>query len=369
MSGKVGLIAAPLVLLVVLPMALIGLTFLSVTGGAAAVLGSCAAVGGPGGPPQQIGQRHWSSAQLTNARTITTVVMRRELPQHAAVLALSTAIVESRLRNLDHGDRDSLGLFQQRPSKNWGSPEQILNPVYATNEFLDHLLALDGWYSMPPGRAQQAVQHSAYPDRYAPQEPPARALMRRFWTGPNNPPPSADEPPDTGNDTGEKHRAALGCANRGGSDLPLDPQKIPDDFTLPDDPRRRAAVKYALSKLGAPYVWGAKGPNAFDCSGLTQAAWAHAGVGISAGTTNQVHDGRAVGSIAKLAPGDLVFIPGSLGSPANPRHVGLYAGHGLIVNAYDADTGVILEKLSAWNDDIVAIRRVAEPTAPQGNRA
>ncbi|WP_017975786.1 C40 family peptidase [Actinopolyspora halophila] len=362
MGSKLGFIAAPLAMLVVLPLALIGMALISVTGGAAALAGACTATGGPGGPAQQVGDRHWTSEQLTNARTITTVVLRRALPQRAAVLALSTAIVESRLRNLPYGDRDSLGLFQQRPSQGWGTRERILNPVYATNTFLDHLVALDGWYSMPPGRAQQAVQRSAYPDRYAPQEPAASALTHEFWRGPNNP------PPESGTNTGgPTQQAALGCSDQGGSTTPLDPQQIPDDFELPADPRRRAAVKYALSKLGAPYVWGAKGPDAFDCSGLTQAAWAHAGVAVSAGTTNQVHDGRAVSSVAQLTPGDLVFIPGSLGSPSNPRHVGIYAGHGLIVNAYDADTGVILEKLSAWRGEIVAIRRVAEPEQ-QGNR-
>ncbi|HEX5407827.1 MAG TPA: NlpC/P60 family protein [Pseudonocardiaceae bacterium] len=66
--------------------------------------------------------------------------------------------------------------------------------------------------------------------------------------------------------------------------------------------------------------------NAFDCSGLVQAAWAAAGVALDAGTTSQVHDGTAVPGLAFVQPGDLLFIPGSLGSPANPRHIGPNAG-------------------------------------------
>jgi cell wall-associated NlpC family hydrolase len=138
---------------------------------------------------------------------------------------------------------------------------------------------------------------------------------------------------------------------------------LPPDFALPADPRQATVVSFAIRQFGKPYVWGAKGPNAFDCSGLVQAAWAAAGVAVDAGTTSQVHDGTAVPGLAVIQPGDLLFIPGSLGSPANPRHVGLYAGHGLVINAYDSATGVITQPLSAWAHDIVAIRRPAPPLA------
>lgn len=356
------MVAVALTAFIVMPAAMLGVAVVAVSGSLGVAFGGCHGDGGPGGGGQQVGDQQWSGEQMTNARTITTVVMRRELPKRAAVIAISTAIVESRLINVHHGDRDSLGLFQQRPSMGWGSPEQVTNPVYATNTFLDHLVQLDGWHTMPPGVAQQEVQASAFPERYAPQEQAASELMAKFWRGPDNPIPA----PDSG-DTAQQasaNQGALGCPDQGGSNIALDPAKLPPGYTLPADPQQRAAVEFALDQLGKPYVWGAKGPNAFDCSGLMQAAWARAGVPISANTSGQKTDGRAVGSLGELQPGDLVFIPGSLGSPSNPRHVGMYAGHGVIVNAYDEKTGVILERLDAWAPQVVAIRRVAEPTSP-----
>ena len=77
--------------------------------------------------------------QADNAALITAVTVRRELPARAATIALATAVQESKLRNIDYGDRDSLGLFQQRPSQGWGTPEQVTDPVYSTNAFLDEV--------------------------------------------------------------------------------------------------------------------------------------------------------------------------------------------------------------------------------------
>jgi cell wall-associated NlpC family hydrolase len=265
-------------------------------------------------------------------------------------------MVESTLRNLNHGDRDSLGLFQQRPSQGWGSPEQILNPTYAAGTFYDHLVAIPGWQTMPPGVAEQEIQSSGFPDRYAPREAPAAALVEKYWQGPDNPaPPSPGQNPLQPVDL-----AYGGCPDKGASNLPLhlDPEKLPDNFVLPADPTHNAAVSYALAQLGKPYVWGATGPNSFDCSGLMQAAWAHAGIAISRATATQVHDGVAVGSVSQVQPGDLLFIPGSGGTPANPGHVGMYVGNGYVVDAYDTKHGVILTGLDTWSTKVVAIRRV-----------
>lgn len=325
----------------------------------------CSGAAGPGGGGQQVNGQAFTAEQMTNARTITAVVQQRRLPQRAAIIAVSTALVESDLENKAYGDRDSLGLFQQRPSMGWGNVEQITNPVYATGVFLDHLVALDGWYTMPPGAAQQAVQSSAFPHRYAPQEDPAAALVQRFWTGPDNPPPTAPAP--GGAEPGaEAVQARTVCPDQSGPSEPGQPQPLPPGFQLPHDPRQRAAVEFALAQRGKPYVYGAKGPDAFDCSGLMQAAWAHAGVPISAGTVSQVHDGRAVAELSQLQPGDLLFIPGAEGSPSTPRHVGMYLGHGMLLSAFDEKTGIVVERLDEWGGQIVAIRRVAEPTQPTG---
>ena len=92
----------------------------------------------------------------------------------AGSIALATAYQESKLRNLDHGDRDSLGLFQQRPSQGWGTRKQILDPVYASNAFYDVLSKVDGYQDMSITKVAQKVQRSAFPEAYADHEPAAR---------------------------------------------------------------------------------------------------------------------------------------------------------------------------------------------------
>lgn len=328
--------AAGIGAVVVAPAALIATALLSAATGTLVVGGGCLGDGGPGGGSTQIAQAVFTAEQMTNAQTITSVVRSRHLPERADLIAVTAALVESGLRNTTTGDRDSLGLFQERPSQGWGTPEDILNPVYATTRFLNHLVTVPNWASLPPGVAEQAVERSAFPERYATQEAVATELVDRFWGG-----------------------VTIRCPDQGGSNAPSTKVSLPPGFTLLADPRQATVVSFAIRQLGKPYVWGAKGPNAFDCSGLVQAAWAAAGVGLDAGTTSQVHDGTAVSGLAFLQPGDLLFIPGSLGTPANPRHVGLYVGHGLVINAYDSATGVITQPLSAWAHDIVAIRRPA----------
>ncbi|OZM75498.1 C40 family peptidase [Pseudonocardia sp. MH-G8] len=336
-----------------------GIAMLTVTVNGALPGGGCIGDGGIGGGSQSIGGTPWNAEQTENAATIVDLVLRRGMPKRAAVIAISTVIVESGLVNVGHGDRDSLGLFQQRPSQGWGSPEQVLNPAYATRTFLDRLVALPGWARMPPGRAAQAVQRSAFPDRYAPQEAQAAALVDRFWVGPDIPVPTPAAP------TGANVLAAsvFACPDQGGAGFPVapsevDPRRLPPAFTPPADPAQRAAVTYALAQLGKPYVWGGKGPDSFDCSGLMLAAWAAAGVPIPAGTVNQKTAGTPA-TLATLAPGDLLFSAGSLGSPSNPRHVGMYVGHGLVVDARDSATGVVLQPLADWTGRVVSVRHIA----------
>ncbi|WAL73710.1 hypothetical protein OU787_20635 [Kitasatospora sp. YST-16] len=117
-----------------------------------------------------------------NAATITAVAMSRGLPERAVTISLATAIQESKLRNLEGGDRDSVGLFQQRPSQGWGTVEQIMNPVYATNKFLDALVKVDGYAQMPLTDAAQQVQRSGYPQAYAKHENDA-TLLSSVLTG------------------------------------------------------------------------------------------------------------------------------------------------------------------------------------------
>jgi hypothetical protein len=114
--------------------------------------------------------------QAGNAATIASVAVRRGLPGRAASIAIATAMQESKLYNISYGDRDSLGLFQQRPSQGWGTKAQVQDPVYSSNAFYDVLVKIEGYENLPITKAAQKVQRSAFPDAYATHEPEARAL-------------------------------------------------------------------------------------------------------------------------------------------------------------------------------------------------
>lgn len=121
-----------------------------------------------------------SPEQASNAATIAAVGISKGLPDRAVTIALATAMQESALRNLDHGDRDSLGLFQQRPSMGWGTPEQITDPVYSAAIFYDHLVEVPGYSRLPLTVAAQKVQRSGFPQAYAKHEPDATVLTAAF---------------------------------------------------------------------------------------------------------------------------------------------------------------------------------------------
>lgn len=192
--------------------------------------------GGPGGGTQQIDRSVLDADAMDIARTIVDVVRQRVLPRRAAVLAVATGLVESGLRNLDYGDRDSLGVFQQRPSQGWGTRAQILDPVHATNSFLDHLIVIPGWATMRPGAAEQAVQRSGFPERYAPREQQAADIVTKFWTGPDNPTP----PPAGGT---EPVAATPSCPDHGASDLPCRPAGSTRTSSRPGSRSRRTRAR------------------------------------------------------------------------------------------------------------------------------
>ncbi|MER7335585.1 MULTISPECIES: hypothetical protein [unclassified Micromonospora] len=104
--------------------------------------------------------------QMANAATIAAIGIQRKMPERAVVVALATAYQESGLRNLAGGDRDSVGLFQQRPSQGWGTPEEIRDPRYAANRFYAALKKVRGWERMRVTDAAQKVQRSAFPEAY-----------------------------------------------------------------------------------------------------------------------------------------------------------------------------------------------------------
>jgi hypothetical protein len=117
-----------------------------------------------------------TTEQVTNAITIAGVAHDRGLPERALIIALATVQQESRLRNLPYGDRDSLGLFQQRPSQGWGTEAQVQDPVYASAKFFDHLVQVPGWESGRLTDVAQAVQRSGFPEAYQQWEPMAAEI-------------------------------------------------------------------------------------------------------------------------------------------------------------------------------------------------
>lgn len=123
-----------------------------------------------------LGKQSLAADQTDNAALISAIALHRGLPARAATIGIATAMQESKMRNIDYGDRDSLGMFQQRPSQGWGTEEQVQDPRYATEAFYDVLARIEGYDDMAVTVAAQAVQRSAFPDAYAQHEDVARAF-------------------------------------------------------------------------------------------------------------------------------------------------------------------------------------------------
>jgi hypothetical protein len=121
-------------------------------------------------------------SQAGIAATIAGVAQREALPARAVTVAYAAAWQESKLQNLTYGDRDSVGIFQQRPSQGWGRRSQIENPVYATSRFFGALTKVPGYQRIPVYKAAQAVQRSADGTAYQ-QYDLLSAYMARAFTG------------------------------------------------------------------------------------------------------------------------------------------------------------------------------------------
>jgi murein DD-endopeptidase MepM/ murein hydrolase activator NlpD len=125
--------------------------------------------------------------QMRNAAVIVNVAQQMGIPPRGWVIGVATALQESWLRNLPNlgarNDHDSIGLFQQRPSMGWGSPDQLLDPAYTSRKFFEKLAKVKGWEKMALTEAAQAVQRSAYPDAYAKHEPLAAQIVDALTGG------------------------------------------------------------------------------------------------------------------------------------------------------------------------------------------
>jgi cell wall-associated NlpC family hydrolase len=335
-------IAAALIAAFVLLVVLIG----AAGAGAASFLGLGSADGqtpvcstGSAGVGTDIGDgEKLDGTQVANARTIYTTGVSLDISPYGQVIAIATAIQESRLINLTVATNDdSLGLFQQRPSQGWGTPAQITDPVYASTRFYQALQAVPDWQNLPLDIAAQDVQKSAYPTAYAPWQAVAEELVATF--------------------AGTVGACDLGAAAALAAGLPA-------NYTLPSGtpPQVVTAIDYALAQVGKPYLWGGIGPTGYDCSGLVMMAYAAAGVTLPRTTEQQVDAGAPVPNAADLQPGDLVLTIGSEpgASAANPGHVGLFLGDNLMVDAPSTGKDIEISEFGAgyWSVQAVDYRRI-----------
>ncbi|RCW40691.1 NlpC/P60 family protein [Halopolyspora algeriensis] len=267
---------------------------------------------GPGvwGGNEQRGKRAAGALgpeQRRIVRRIIEIGKQRGLPPRAWQIAIQAGKTESNLRNVHYGHADSQGVFQMRPSQGWGSVAQVTNVDYAINKFYDVLLTVEGWQDMRPGEAAQAVERSAFPSRYHDAEAMAAHLVS----------------------TEGSVSGTSGC------------ESLPSTTLLAGQ-----AIEYAKNQLGKPYVWGAEGPHTFDCSGLTQRAWAAADVQIPRVSQDQYDRGGKHVPLSRAQPGDLVF----WGYGRNPdaiHHVAMYLGDDMVLHA--PQPGETVERAKLWD--------------------
>lgn len=284
---------------------------------------TCAPSGAPTGAAPGM-----SAEQLGNAATIVAVGRQMGVPEPGWLVAIAAAMQESGLRNLSYGDRDSLGLFQQRPSMGWGTPQQVTTPTYAASTFFEHLMATPNWQTLSVNDAAQAVQGSGFPNAYAQHEAEARAIVAAVSGVRCEPTPATVGKGDC--DAVEASAAAA-----------------------------MTAINYACGQRGLPYEWGGNGPlngdRGFDCSGLTKAAYDAAGISLPRTAHAQYQAGPRVPDGQALLPGDLVYY----GAPSRIRHVGLYIGGGKMVNAPDFGQPVQVDNYRYPGDDFLGATRPA----------
>ena len=351
--------------------------------------GDAAAATGCGGAGTggQVAGVTLDAEQMQNAKTIIDVTAGRHLPVYAGIIAVDTSFTEASLRNnTQQVDHDSEGLFQQRVSIYTKAVAD--DPVKATNAFLDRVVQVPNWQNRTVDDVAQTVEVSGHPERYAENVALAQQLVGQFWPtavaaapagtpttvpstpagkpGPSTSPSSSPAPTVT--------QAPI-CSGGGGAGKIVGPTgnniagttTIPAGFVITGSPDGQKAVQFALKQLGKPYVFGAAGPDSWDCSGLTMGAWAAAGVSLPHFTGTQFKEGTPEPTdLSQAVGGDLVFIPGSDGTVQQPGHVGMVAGyvdakdgrHLYIIQAPMTGVPVELTEATEWRGQITDVRHI-----------
>lgn len=284
-----------------------------------------------------------SIAMLSDSQVMVTkayIAVGRALgvPDDGIVIALMMGLQESNLQMLANpsvpesltfphdgvgSDHDSIGSAQQRPSAGWGSVGNLMQPAYNAEAFYggrqgpNHgsprgLLDIQGWQQLDKGAAAQAVQGSAFPERYAKWQPEAAAILAGLGAA----------------------TAPAACSpDKSGVSQPV----LPSDLSQ----LRREILVYAQEGVGGVYVWGGTAFKAWDCSGYVQ--WVYDKAGITLPRTAQWTVGTPT---SHPQPGDLV-----VQNPDGPNHwghVGIYAGNGKMYSALNPAVGTLVHPV-AWN--------------------
>ncbi|MGO4600374.1 C40 family peptidase [Terrabacter sp. 2YAF2] len=286
--------------------------------------------------------------QAANARTIVAVGRDLKVPAYGWVVAVATAMQESNLVNVPYGDRDSVGLFQQRTG--WGSAADRMDPATSARMFYTGggqgqpgLLDIAGFDRMSVTDAAQAVQRSAFPGAYAKWQSLAMQVV------------------------GDPTVLSAGC--------------YANAAFLNDGSAGGKAVTAAMAEIGVPYSWGGgtvRGPSGgfgvgagvvgFDCSSLVQYAWHQAGVELPRLASAQAAAVQRLPSDPKAwRPGDLVFLHTPGDPPDYFHHVAMYDGQGGIVHA--PRPGLTVEvvhdfmTVDYYKRELAFVGRVSGPTA------
>jgi hypothetical protein len=281
---------------------------------------SCNAAVGPipqdGSGNGQVDAARLSEEQRSVASLIISVGKQRNLPPLAWQVAIQAGMTESGLRNVNFGDRDSLGVFQMRPSMGWGSPSEVTDPVYAVNKFFDVLTAVPNWKEQRPGESAQDVERSAFPDRYHRWEGMAAHLIGNLG--------QVADP--------------TGCGVYAGNLLPAPTQAA------------ASAMAFAMGQQGKPYEWGAATThtNSFDCSSLMLQAYRSSGVMLPRVSREQYRAGALL-PVTAAQPGDLLFWAYDRDDPDTIHHVAMYLGDGKIVEAQQTGVPVHVRAVT-WNE-------------------
>lgn len=284
---------------------------------------SCEAMIGPTQPGQQARGVAEAGQLDTEQRGIVALIVsigkERSLPPRAWQIAIQAGMTESRLRNVNYGDRDSLGVFQMRPSMGWGTVAEVTNPPYQVNKFYDVLESVPDWDKRRPGESAQAVERSAFPERYHQWEAMAVHLVENVG----------------------KVADAAGCGEGAGK-------------VLPPSKQAATAIKFALGERGKPYVWGAEGPDSYDCSGLLLRAFEAAGITLPRVSRDQYRAGAML-PVRKAQPGDLLFWAYDESDPGTIHHVAMYIGDGQIVEAQQSGVPVHTRPVAFDEAELMAV--------------